>query len=379
MRKMLGAGAIVLLMLGCKNGKVKQAETTDLKIESQELCCGIPGRGSGLLTNGEIGLQEDSLEKHSWEGMVLIPGGEFNMGARDKKFARKDEYPVHRVHVNAFYMDEHEVTNAQFRQFVEATGYITFAERKLKWEDVRKTLPPGTPKPPDAYFESGSLVFNQPDHPVPLNNHLVWWKWQKGANWQQPTGPGSTIKGKENHPVVHVVYEDALAYANWAGKRLPTEAEWEYAARGGNDENIYPWGTELVDVGAIKANSWQGNFPNQNTKADGYMFSSPVKQYAANAFGLFDMAGNVWELCSDWYHHAYYASFNGGGVAINPPGPDSSLDPAEPQVQKKVIRGGSFLCNDAYCSGYRAAARMKMALDSSAPHVGFRCVRSIDN
>jgi formylglycine-generating enzyme len=310
--------------------------------------------------------------------MVLIPGGIFNMGARDDNFARADEYPVHKVSVSSFYMDPHPVTNAQFSAFVEATGYVTTAEKEVDWEELKKQLPPGTPKPDAELLAPSSLVFTPPAHPVGLNDVSQWWSWVQGANWKQPLGPGSSIKGMDDYPVVHVSWHDASAYARWAGKRLPTEAEWEYAARGGNDDYIYPWGSERINEGKVKANSWDGNFPNHNSLADGFELLAPVAQYPPNDFKLYDMAGNVWEWCSDLYHHEYYKTFEPQKVANNPAGPETSFDPMEPGASKRVIRGGSFLCNDSYCSGYRAAARMKNTEDTGMSHLGFRCVVSAE-
>lgn len=325
----------------------------------------------------------DSVSSHTssfqqMDGMIFIQGGEYYMGGRDEQFARKDEFPVHLVRVNDFYMDEHEVTNAQFSAFVEATGYVTVAEKKVEWEELKATLPPGTPRPPDDALAPGSLLFNPPNYAVSLNDHTIWWKWEHYVDWKHPLGPSSNIDGMDDFPVVHVSWYDATAYASWAGKRLPSEAEWEYAARSGRNDIVYPWGNERVDEGAVKANSWQGSFPYENTERDDFTGLAPVKQYAPNAFGLYDMAGNVWEWCNDLYHAAYYASFNPDVAAVNPEGPAESWDPMEPYASKYVTRGGSFLCNDTYCSGYRAAARMKNTPESAAPHIGFRCVVSVD-
>jgi formylglycine-generating enzyme required for sulfatase activity len=306
-------------------------------------------------------------------GMKWVPGGECHLGATDRD-GRPDEYPVHTVKLDGFWMDETEVTNAQFEKFVAATGYQTTAERNVDWEELRKQLPPGTPKPADSLLQAASLVFVATPAAVPLNNPSQWWHWKKGASWKHPQGLGSGIVGKENLPVVHVSWDDAMAYCKWAGKRLPTEAEWEYAARGGQQDLVYPWGNEPVEAGAAKANTWQGNFPNLNTGWDGFVGAAPVKSFAKNNFGIYDMAGNVWEWCSDWYHEGYYQEVQ-AGLTVNPRGAKESYDPMEPAAPKKVVRGGSFLCNDSYCKGYRVTARMKTSPDTGLEHTGFRCVK----
>jgi formylglycine-generating enzyme len=306
--------------------------------------------------------------------MVLIPSGTFSMGG-DNDQASTDEYPKHTVTVDSFYMDETEVTNAQFAKFVEATGYVTTAEQKPNWDDLKKTLPPNTPKPSDDVLVAASLVFKQSATPINLNNPGQWWNWVAGTSWKHPQGPQSNIIGKENYPVVHVSWFDAMAYCKWAGKRLPTEAEWEYAARGGLINNIYPWGNEHVNIGKPKTNSWEGEFPYLNEQKDGFITSAPVKKYNCNGYGLFDMAGNVWEWCSDWYDYNYYKQLQ-SATTLNPKGPHKSFDPDEPTVQKRSLRGGSFLCNDSYCSGYRVARRMKSSPDTGLEHSGFRCVVS---
>ena len=312
--------------------------------------------------------------KASHEGMVWIPAGAFTMGATDQE-GRPDEYPAHSVAVDGFWVDANEVTNAQFRKFVEATGYVTTAEIKPNWEDLKKQVPPGTPKPPDSVLVASSLVFTPPDHPVPLDDVSQWWSWKKGADWKHPQGPGSSIAGKDNYPVVQVSWDDAQAYAKWAGKRLPTEAEWEYAARGGLKDKPYPWGSEDVTTGKPKANTWQGNFPNRNTRWDGYYGLAPVRSFASNGYGLYDVAGNVWEWCSDWYDADYYGRL-AGRTTPNPRGPGASNDPMEPGTPKRVVRGGSFLCNASYCKGYRVTSRMKTSPDTGLEHTGFRCVAS---
>ena len=241
-----------------------------------------------------------------------------------------DEKPAHRVSVNGFWMDETEVTNAQFRQFVDATGYVTTAERPPDVEEIMSQLPPGTPPPSDESLVPGSLVFVSTSGPVPLDDVSQWWKWTPGANWKHPEGPESTIEGKEDHPVVHVSWDDAVAYANWAGKRLPTEAEWEFAARGGLVNQPYVWGDIVPSNTDIFANLWQGEFPFQNTLQDGYERTSPVKQFAPNDFQLYDMAGNVWEWCSDRYDARLYQSRISDHVTVNPSGPSKSFDPRQP-------------------------------------------------
>jgi formylglycine-generating enzyme len=299
-------------------------------------------------------------------GMKWIPGGEFWMGTADDNMP--DARPWHRVYVDSFWMDETEVTNEQFDQFVKAAGYVTVAERKPRPEDY--------PGAPPQNLVAGSVVFSQPDHAVALNNHFQWWSYVPGANWRHPEGPGSDIKNRMNHPVVHVAYEDAVAYCNWAGDRLPTEAEFEFASRGGLDRKRYVWGDEFMPGGKYMANTFQGHFPDRNAGEDGYLGTAPVGSFPANGYGLFDMAGNVWEWTSDWYRPDYYQILAASGeTAINPKGPADSFDPSEPGVPKRVQRGGSFLCTDQYCARYVAGGRGKGAPDTGTNHLGFRCVR----
>lgn len=310
--------------------------------------------------------------------MILIPGGTYMMGSEDSR-ARPDESPAHEVTVNSFWMDATEVTNAEFQEFVESTGYVTTAERKPDWEELKKQLPPGTPRPPDEVLVASSLVFTPPDTPVSLHNHGQWWSWLKGANWRHPHGPDSNIEDKQDHPVVQVSWEDAQAYAQWKGRRLPTEAEWEWAARGGLDNPQYPWGDSDAADGSPKANIWQGEFPHKNTLGDSYYATAPVKSFPPNGFELYDIAGNVWEWTSDWYDAGYYRVAKEQGVIENPKGPESSNDPPEPYIPKKVMRGGSYLCHETYCESYRVSARMKASPDTGSNHVGFRTVKDVPN
>jgi formylglycine-generating enzyme required for sulfatase activity len=352
-------------MLSCKQRAAEHAVNQD----SLAHCANqLPSR-FGTHSAGDS-IAASSLEANH-EGMVWIEGGTFVMGAEDQE-GRADEYPSHNVKVKGFWIDVTEVTNKQFQQFVDATGYVTTAEKAPDWNELKKQLPPGTPKPPDSVLVAASLVFVQQPAAVGLGDPSMWWTWKKGASWRHPQGPGSTIKGKENFPVVHVSWDDAMAYCKWSGKRLPTEAEWEYAARGANRAK-YPWGNEDVEDHQPKANTWQGKFPSLNTTWDGFDNTSPVKSFQSNSYGLYDMAGNVWEWCADWYQHDYYKKI-GQSLVENPAGPSSSFDPDEPTVPKKVVRGGSFLCNASYCKGYRVSSRMKTATDTGLEHTGFRCV-----
>jgi formylglycine-generating enzyme required for sulfatase activity len=298
--------------------------------------------------------------------MIFIRGGEFTMGSEEPMF--DDARPLHRVRVGSFWIDATEVTNAEFKRFVDATGYRTAAERPL---DPRKI--PGVAA---SQLVPGSAVFSNPGRPVSLESPSHWWKYVPGASWLHPEGPASSITRRMNHPVVQVAYEDALAYAKWVGKRLPTEAEWEFAARGGLDSKEYVWGDQFRPGGRYMANTFQGRFPDANSAEDGFATTSPVRAFPPNGFGLYGVAGNAWEWVSDWYRPDYYSALAASGrVAVNPRGPDSSFDPAEPGVPKRVQKGGSFLCTDDYCARYRPGARGKGEPGSSANHIGFRLVR----
>ncbi|MGB3464629.1 MAG: formylglycine-generating enzyme family protein [Cyclobacteriaceae bacterium] len=315
-------------------------------------------------------------KKETPRKMVLIPAGTFQMGARSGQ-AYQDEFPRHQVEVSSFYMDQHEVTNQEFEEFTDKTGYITIAERDVDWDEMKKGLPAGTPKPPDSVLKAGSLVFSPTQSIVSLNDYSQWWTWTIGANWKQPEGSGSNIVGRMNHPVVHIALDDAQAYAKWAGKRLPTEAEWEWAASGGRDDFKYPWGNEPISEAYTKANFWQGVFPVRNLEQDGFYYTAPVESFPPNGFGLYDMAGNVWEWCSDKYNINGYSEEVKKAISKDPGGSERYFDPREPYAMKHVMRGGSFLCNDSYCSGYRVARRMSSSKDSGFNHTGFRCVKDL--
>ncbi len=307
-------------------------------------------------------------------GMVWIPAGTYHMGAAVQANTQ-DAQPFHPVEVKGFWMDETEVTNDQFAAFVKATGYVTLAERPVNWEELKKMVPAGTPKPPEEMLQPGSLVFTPPAKPVSLNDYSQWWKWSNGADWKHPEGPQSSLEGKGNHPVVHIAYEDAEAYAKWAGKRLPTEAEFEWAARGGLDKKTYAWGDDLTPQGKHMANYFQGAFPNQNTAEDGFAGTAPVKSFSPNTYGLYDMVGNVWELCSDWYSVPDFDAATVPSVQKNPSGPLATQDPNDPLAIKHVSKGGSFLCSDMYCSNYKPSGRQGAAYDTGMNHTGFRCVK----
>jgi len=352
--KLVGLG---IMGIGCV--AFLACHTTDKKSTKQgdsvAMCVsdGMPSRAAAAQK-----AQQEILPGSDDAKMVLIKGGTFQMGS--KEFA--DAQPIHEAFVNDFWMDEHEVTNAQFARFVEATGYITVAERALNPEDF-----PGVSK---DLLVPGSAVFTPPEEHVDLGNHLQWWKYVPEASWRRPKGPSSTIKGKENEPVVQVSYEDAEAFAKWAGKRLPTEAEWEYAARGGMKGKKYYWGDELKPGGKWVANTYQGDFPAKNSVEDGFVDAAPVKTFPANPYGLYDMEGNVWEWCSDFYRPDAYEH----AEKNNPKGPADSFDPTEPGLVKRVQRGGSFLCNDQYCERYKAGSRGKGEVSSASNNLGFRCV-----
>ncbi|TAD81278.1 MAG: formylglycine-generating enzyme family protein [Bacteroidetes bacterium] len=384
----LRTAAFVAVLAGCHTApKTKGSHAADFNHQriSGAISCtanGLTVADSLLYMRGGgstfLPTQENAITPNTTlpPGMVLIPGGEFSMGGINPVGMEHggnenmdDARPVHRVKLSGFYMDATEVTNAQFAAFVKATGYKTVAEQA-------PTLAEFPDAAPDMLVP-GSVVFSPPLNEVPLTDFYQWWTYKKGANWQHPAGPTSSIVGKDNLPVVHVAWEDAAAYAKWAGKRLPTEAEWECAARGGAAGELFTWGNQFKPDGSFMANIFQGKFPIQDDGSDGFAGIAPVKQFKANKYGLYDMAGNVWEWCADWYRPDYYATVSAGGVAQSPAGPIDSFDPAEPNVAKKVQRGGSFLCTDAYCTRYMLGTRGKGDWRSATNHIGFRCVKDL--
>lgn len=302
------------------------------------------------------------------QGMVWIPGGTFSMGD-DGPHALAHEQPVHRVQVSGFFMDIEPVTNAEFERFVAATGYVTVAERTPELATIMEGLPPGTPPPPAELLVPGSIVFTPTSGAVDLRDVSQWWNWTPGANWRHPGGPATNLKGKAPLPVVHVAWEDAAAYAAWVGGRLPTEAEWEFAARGGRERQPHAWGDAPYDSTHPQAHIYEGPFPLHPAEP------VAVGQYPANGYGLRDMSGNVWQWTNDWYRPDTYAARATRATPLDPTGPPAGLDPRTEGEPARVIRGGSFLCNDVYCRGYRVSARGTGAPDTGASHIGFRVVR----
>jgi len=375
--------------VSCNNSPDKLASVGETPVAEQKLAeaisctkMGIPVTDSALYMDGGgkefvttvVNKIESSGSKP--DGMVLIPGGEFSMGGVNPigmmdggKENMNDARPVHRVYVDGFYMDETEVTNAQFEKFVAATGYVTVAEKKPTREEF--------PTADEENLVAGSVIFSPPAQKVSLDNYLNWWAYKRGADWKHPLGPESDINGKADFPVVHVCWEDAVAYAKWAGKRLPTEAEWEFASRSGETGNLYTWGNLLKPEGKWMANIFEGQFPYNDVASDGFKGAAPVKKFPPNGYGLYDIAGNVWEWCSDWYRPDYYKTLSDKGLAKNPLGPKESYDPAEPGQPKKIQRGGSYLCTDQYCTRYMVGTRGKGEWRSATNHLGFRCVKDL--
>lgn len=340
MKRVFLSFCTLAFLAACQSSSTETAVLTD---SAQMSCSADMPKRYGPFSDSVIE-QMKPRRLISKKGMKYIPAADYQMGAADDE-GRTDEYPLKDIKLKGFWIDETEVTNAQFAAFVKATGYITLAERKPDWEEIKKQVPPGTPKPAEEMLQAASLTFSPPQKAVDLNDVSQWWSWTPGADWKHPQGPNSHIKGKEHYPVTQVSWTDAKAYADWAGKRLPTEAEWEYAARGGLKGKKYPWGDEDPLVGKPKANTWQGNFPYLDSKTDGFGSTSPVKSFNPNGYGLYDMAGNVWEWTSDWYNE-----------------------------QEKTVRGGSFMCHSSYCKGYRVSSKMKSTPDTGLENTGFRCV-----
>ncbi len=356
-----------LTVLAVKHSGSRTAPTAT--IEASTICEACPSVGS--ITFAPTVSNSSTPPGPAPEGMVWIPGGEFTMGSTVESESlcglpgvTRDALPVHRVYVDGFWMDKTELTNEQFEKFFKATGYVTVAERTPTKEEF-PTVPPEN-------LVAGSTVFTPTKNEVPLDSYYQWWRYVKGANWLHPEGPQSTIKGKDKYPVVQIAYEDAVAYAKWAGKRLPTEAEWEFAARGGFTGKLYPWGDDFRPSDKPMANTYQGKFPVKDTGADGFASLAPVASFSANGYGLYDVAGNAWEWVSDWYRPDYYAELAKTGVVRNPKGPPSPFDPGEPGSAKRVQRGGSFLCTDQYCSRYMVGTRGKGEVSTASNHLGVR-------
>lgn len=307
-------------------------------------------------------------------GMVWIPGGKFTMGSKDDS-SRLNEGPPHTVEVEGFWMDDHTVTNSEFERFVKATGYITTAERAPSWDELKKQLPPGAQRPDDSMLVAGSMVFTPSQGPVDRGDMRNFWRWVPGASWRYPEGPESSIANRMEHPVVQVSWFDASEYARWAGKRLPTEAEWEFASRGGLESKKFPWGDTDTVNGKFMANTWQGDFPYNNTGGDGFRGTAPVKSFPPNGYGLYDMVGNVWQWCNDWYRPDTYLKRANEPKCHNPGGPSASWNPNNPRQEERVTKGGSFLCHISYCESYRPSARRGTPPDTGMSHIGFRCVR----
>ena len=313
------------------------------------------------------------------EGMVWVSSKSFTKGGKaGDNYAMEREFPSHEVYVDGFFIDITEVTNKQFKKFVQETGYITIAEREIKWDEIKKNLPPNTPKPADSVLQPGSLIFNKEIKEVGnMGDYFQWWKWKIGANWKQPLGPGSTITNMDDFPVVHVAYEDALAYCKWAGRRLPTEAEWESAAQGNFDDAIFSWGNELSLLNQ-NANTWQGDFPIENTFLDKHESIAVVKSYPPNSIGVYDMIGNVWEITSDLFNINHYKELDLNESIKNPKGASSCYNPSNPYELQYIMKGGSFLCHDSYCASYRISSRMGVSIGSASDHMGFRTVATLE-
>ena len=345
----------------------------ELAAEARTLLTAIPAETASSLIVEEPDVSETDAKRLT--GMIWIPGGTFVMG---NNYGQPDEAPRHAVALDGFWMDTKEVTNAQFQEFVDATGYITLPERKPELRSIREGSKLLEAAILEEMSEPGSICSLNLDSRDQIDEELdyySWWQYVPGACWKTPEGPDSHLEGRMNHPVVHVSWLDVQEYCKWAGRVLPTEAQWEYAARGGHEDGrVYPWGHTRQPDGTWLHNIWQGEFPVEDIGEDGYTGTAPVGSYPPNDYGLYDMSGNVWEWCADYYRPDYYLK----SPVRNPPGPDDSLDPREPDIIKRVQRGGSFMCSDQYCIGYRVAARMRAEFDTGAFHTGFRTIITPD-
>ena len=387
--KKIGFSLAVLLFIACKTKTEEKQLVNNLdKYSCHFVSDSLVGKQylneTYLESIDKITTNEDSLKSN--KNMVFIKGGVFNMGA-DKPpgfeqmeasaLPQADEYPKHKVELFDFFMDTHEVTVREYAAFVKATGYKTVAEYDIDWEEIKKQLPPGTPKPKEEMLKAGALVFNYVPKNTPKDDLGNWWTFTAGVNWKNPDGSNPDLNAILDMPVTQISWYDALAYAKWVGKRLPTEAEFEYAMRGGKEDAMYPWGNDKLVEERIKGNFLQGSFPYHNTGKDGFLYTAPVKSFEPNAYGLYDMAGNVWEWTMDWYGADYYNTLS--GVTMNPTGPVKTNEVYDTNAVNKVVRGGSFLCNDGWCSGYRNSRRMRLSPDTGMQHLGFRCVKDATN
>lgn len=382
-----------LFLISCQNQK---KENRTLK-SSKNLYCYPPASSSSSDLLGKFFLSskylntiskvQTNLEKaNSTKGMIFIKGGTFSMGAdmpsnyqnmNPTALPQKDEYPKHEVKINDFYMDKHEVTIGEFQEFVKATNYITVAELDINWDDIKAQVPAGTPKPSNESLKAGSLIFTYKTAAKHKNTLYDWWTFKKDVSWKNPDGLHPNISEIKNHPVTHISWYDALAYAKWKGKRLPTEAEYEYAMRGGQHNTMYPWGNETLTSSTVQGNFFQGDFPYTNTSEDGFKKAAPVMSFPPNGYGLYDISGNVWEWTMDWYSATYDHTTNKSNILNNPKGPEQTFEVYDTNAVNKIVRGGSFLCNDSWCSGYRNARRMRLSPDSGMEHLGFRLVTHI--
>ncbi len=377
-------------LISCNSNK-KNNEKEKIKFSDNKYCYPIdsPLIGENYLSEKFLqnvaNIKLNSKKYKSLDNMVLIKGGSFEMGGDiapgyENNLAtalpQNDEYPKHTVVLNDFYMDKHEITVKQFAEFVKATNYVTVAELDINWEELKKQLPAGTPKPNEEDLKAGSLIFKYLNKETEKESLNQWWHFKKDVSWKNPNGLNPKLSEIYNNPVTHISWYDAIAYAKWAGKRLPTEAEYEYAMRGGNNNTMYPWGDDKIDSKQVQGNFFQGEFPYTNTNEDGFEKVAPVMSYKPNAYGLYDISGNVWEWTMDWYSAKYYLELEKIS-SENPKGPNKTFEVYNKNATHKVVRGGSFLCNDSWCSGYRNARRMRLSPDSGMEHLGFRLVKDI--